>query len=295
MIDLFNDVPAFVAVVECGSFSAAGRRLHLSRSAVGKAIARLEQRLAVRLFQRTTRSLSLTNDGQSFYEHCQRAIEVLHTGTTLIETGRTKVDGTLRMSMPVLFGRLCVAPILLRLAAENPELVLELDFRDHHLDLFDTGMDLAIRNGPIGAGTGLMARRIARKRTIVCAAPSYVERRGMPVELGELARHDAIVYMRDRRVQTWQFQSSDGRLTEMTPNARLRLDDLGTMLDAVVAGYGIAWLPEWLIADSLKRGTVVELLPDYASRLDEIHLIWPEAPHLPTRVRAAIDSLAAGL
>ena len=295
MIDLFNDVPVFVAVVESGSFSAAGRRLHLSRSAIGKAIARLEERLAVRLFQRTTRSQRLTDDGQSFYEHCERAIDVLHTGTTLLETGRTKVAGTLRMSMPVLFGRLCVAPILLRLAADNPDLTLELDFRDHHLDLIEAGMDLAIRNGPIGVGTSLMARRIAKKRTIVCAAPGYVKRHGMPHDLAGLAHHNAIVYSRDGRAQSWDFLSPDGTLRSVMPAARLLLNDLGTMLDTVLAGQGIAWLPDWLVADSLRKGALVELLPDQRSRVEDIHVIWPEARHLPTRVRVAIDSLAAGL
>jgi len=249
----------------------------------------------VRLFQRTTRSQRLTDDGQSFYEHCQRAIDILQTGTTLLETGRTKVGGTLRISMPVLFGRLCVAPILLQLALDNPDLTLELDFRDHHLDLVEARMDLAIRNGPIGVGTGLMARRIAQKRTIVCAAPRYVELRGVPLDLAGLAHHTAIVYSRDGRTQSWDFLSPDGALRSVMPAARLRLNDLGTMLDTVLAGHGIAWLPDWLVADSLQKGALVELLPDEPSRLEDIHVIWPEALHLPTRVRIAIDSLAAGL
>jgi len=295
MIDLFNEVPVFVAVVESGSFSAAGRRVHLSRSAVGKAIARLEERLAARLFQRTTRSHSLTEDGQTFYEHCQQAMAALQTGKTLLDTGRSTVGGTLRVSMPVLFGRLCVAPILLRLAEANPELELDLDFRDHHIDLIETGMDLAIRNGAIGVGTGLMARRIARKRMLVCAAPSYLERRGSPADLDDLARHDAILYSRDRRILSWKFLTKDGLSRDVTPPARLLLNDLGTMLDAVQAGQGIAWLPHWLVADSLRSGALTELLPEQPRGLEDIHVIWPEAPHLPTRVRVAIDSLAEGL
>lgn len=295
MSDLFNDVPAFVAVVEAGSFAAGARRLHLSRSAVGKAVARLEERLGVRLFQRTTRSLSLTDDGQAFFEHCQQAIAALMAGQAVVETGNKVVSGTLRVTMPVLFGRLCVAPILMRLAAQHPALTLELDFRDQHVDLIESGMDLAIRNGAVGAGAGLVARHVAHKKTLLCAAPSYIERCGKPQSPDDLTRHQTIAYSRDGRVLIWQFYRDDGTLCELMPSSRLLLNDLGSMLDAVVAGQGIAWLPDWLISDSLKRGDLLELLPDAPSRLEDVHLIWPQAPHLPVRVRVAIEALTLGL
>ena len=294
VIDLFDDIPVFVGVVEAGSFSTAAKRFKLSRSAVGKMIARLEQRLGVRLFQRTTRSQSLTDDGQAFYEHCQHAIVAVQAGTTMLETGRKTVAGTLRVTMPVLFGRICVAPILTRLADANPELTLELDFRDRHVDLIDAGMDLAVRNGPIGVGTGLRSRRIARRRTLVCAAPSYVERCGSPQSLDDLDRHEAVTYSRDGRRQTWSFPGRDGPPTEVTPHSRLRLDDLGAMLDAVTAGRGIAWLPDWLVSESLRTGALVELLSDLPSQFSDIHLLWPEAPQLPLRIRVTIDALVEG-
>jgi len=294
-IDLFNDVPAFVAVVEAGSFADAARRLHLSRSAVGKAVARLEERLNVRLFHRTTRSKSLTDDGQIFYEHCQQAMTALQSGKAQIETGRETVSGRLRVTMPVLFGRMYVAPILMELAAANPELSLELDFRDHHVDLIDAGMDLAIRNGPVGVGMGLQARHIAHHRSLICAAPSYVERYGMLGTLDDLHRHVAINYSRDGLAYLWEFLRADGTPGELIPPARLCLNDLGAMLDAVVAGQGLAWLPDWLVVDGIATGELVNLFPDLTTRLKEIHLIWPEAPHMPTRVRVAIERLSHSL
>jgi DNA-binding transcriptional LysR family regulator len=294
-IDLFDDLPAFVAVVEAGSFAAAARRLNLSRSAVSKAIVRLEQRLAVRLFHRTTRSQNLTDDGQAFYEHCAMAVSALQAGKSMLESGRNVISGTLRVTMPVLFGRLRVAPILTRLADEHPDLSLELDFRDQHLDLVDAGMDLAIRLGPVGVGTGLMARRIVRRRMLVCAAPSYIERRGVPNGPDDLRRHEAVVYSRDGRVQGWKFLQSDGSISEVTLAARLRINDLGAILDTVLAGQGVAWLPEWLVSGHVAPGDLVELLPNCVSRSDDIHAVWPEAPYLPTRVRIAIDRLAGGL
>ena len=295
MIDSFDDVPAFVTVVEAGGFSAAARRLNLSRSAVGKAIARLEGRLGIRLFHRTTRSQSLTDDGQVFHEYCQRALGELRAGKELLESGRKTASGRLRISMPVLFGRLCVAPILTRLTTLHPDLALELDFRDSHVDLVHDGFDLVVRNGPLGGGSGLMTRRVAHERTMVCAAPAYVDRHGMPAGLPDLGRHQSIAYCRDRRTQVWLFPRDDGPPLEMSPVTRLRFDDLGAILDAAVAGFGLAWLPDWLVSDSIRSGRLVQVVHDAASLTSDVHAIWPETPHLPMRVRIAIDALVAGM
>ncbi len=291
MIDSFDDVPAFVAVVETGGFSAAAKRANLSRSAISKAVARLEQRLGTRLFQRTTRSLGLTAEGQVFFECCDRAMAELRIGKALIESGHSIASGKLHVSMPVLFGRLMVAPIFLRLAEAHPALELELDFRDRHVDLVNDGFDLCIRNGPIGEGAGLMVRRIAQEEMIVCASPTYVARHGAPVAPEELSAHTAIVYTRNGRTQIWRFPR--GKLTpaEVSPPTRLRLDDLGAILDAAVAGYGLAWLPNWLVAENLRTGSLVPLFGGTPALTTDICALWPEAPYLPVRVRVAIDTL----
>ena len=292
MLNAFDDVPAFVAVVEAGGFSAAACRLNLSRSAVGKVVARLEHRLGVRLFHRTTRSLSLTDDGQGFYERCQRALAELREGQALLESGRKVASGRLRVSMPVLFGRLCVVPVLLRLATDHPELALELDFRDRLVDLVEDGFDLVVRNGPLSDGAGLMTRRIARERTIVCASPAYVERHGLPGGLDDLLRHQAISYCRNGRVRPWLFPRDGDTPLEVTPPTRLRFDDLGAMLDATTAGHGLAWLPEWLVGSAIQSGELLHVLFEAPALITPIHAIWPRTPHLPLRVRVAIDALA---
>ena len=292
MIDLLNDVPTFVTAVEAGGFSAAARRLHLSRSAVGKAVARLEGRLGVRLFQRTTRSQSLTDDGQAFYEHCQRAIGELQAGQAMLESGRKVASGKLRISMPVLFGRLCAAPVLTRLAERNPELELELDFRDDIVDLIHDRFDLVIRNGPLGDGPGLMTRRIGFERTMVCASPSYVERHGQPTKLSDLTRHQAITYCRNGRIQTWLFPRERALPQQVTPQSRFRFNDLGAIVDAAANGLGLAWLPNWLVNDRIAAGTLIRILPGESCLVGHVNAIWPEAPHLPMRVRVAIDALA---
>jgi DNA-binding transcriptional LysR family regulator len=162
--DRLNGVSVFVEAVEAGGFSAAALRLNLSRSAVGKTIARLEGRLGVRLFHRTTRSQSLTDDGQAFYERCLRALEEIRAGEAMLESGQQEATGRLRVSMPVQFGRRCVAPILSHLAEKHPRLELDLNFSDRLVDLLEDGFDLAIRTGPLDQSAGLMTRRIAYHR-----------------------------------------------------------------------------------------------------------------------------------
>ena len=287
----FNDVHAFVVSAQDGGFSAAARRLNLSRSAVGKAVARLEIRLRVRLFHRTTRQLSLTDDGAAFLERCQRAFAELQAGQDALETGRHTAAGTLRVSVPVLFGRVCVAPLLTRLAMKHPGLELQIEFSDRVVDLIDEGFELAVRNGPLRDGAGLMRRKLMREQTIMCAAPAYADQYGLPECLDELAVHHAITYARRGRVQPWLFPRHGAIPLEVAPPTRMRFDDLGAIADAAVAGFGLAWLPKWLIGDRLETGALIPVLPNISPLVTDIHAIWPRAPNLPLRVRAAIDAM----
>lgn len=160
MTDTLKDIPVFVASVEAGSFAQAAVRLHLSRSAVGKSIARLEERLGVRLFHRTTRSQRLTDNGALFYERCLRALEEIRGAESQLETGKHQVSGRLRVAVPVLFGRQCIAPLLIELAQEHPGLELEMSFSDRVVDLVEEGFDMAVRNGTLADSAVLVARRL---------------------------------------------------------------------------------------------------------------------------------------
>lgn len=295
MNDRLSGVSVFVETVQADSFSDAAQRLNLSRSAVGKTIARLESRLGTRLFYRTTRSQTLTEDGQLFYERCLRALEELRAGEAMLESGRKEANGRLRVSMPVLFGRRCVAPILLKLAAEHPKLALDLNFTDSRVDLVEDGFDVAIRNGPLGEWPGLMARRVAHQRMTVCASPDYLRNHGIPQSRGELLDHDAILYARSGRVRSWLFPVEGGPDAEILPRSRMRFDDLDMIADAGVAGLGLVWLPCWLVQEKVRAGTLVRLLGNEPRLSFECHALWPETLHLPLRVRLAIDALAAGL
>ncbi|WP_066726220.1 LysR family transcriptional regulator [Sphingomonas pituitosa] len=295
MRDVFDGVFVFIEAVEAGGFAKAADRLALTRSAVGKAVARLEERLGVRLFQRTTRSQCLTEDGQQYYERCVRALRELQAGEALLESGRLEVTGRLRVSMPVLFGRYCVAPILREFARQHPKLDLELNFSDRRVDLIAENFDIVVRNGGLSNETSLRARRLASQRKVLCAAPRYIEARGIPSTLDDFASHDLLGYWRGDHVLPWRLPDADGTLVEVQVASRLRFDDLEVIADAVVEGMGLAWLPYWLIRDRMHAGDLVALWEDRPSASLQCYAVWPVSDYLPLRCRMAIDALAASL
>ena len=183
--------------------------------------------------------------------------------------------------------------MLTRLAAVHAGLELHLNFNDRLVDLLEDGFDLAIRNGPLGSGSGLTSRKVVQEQTRVFASPGYIERHGAPQTLDELSDHLAITYGRSGRLQTWRFPSAKPSFQEVRPPTRMRFDDLDAIADAVAAGFGLAWLPEWLVRDRLRAGTLVRVLTDLPAHVTDIHVIWPTTSHLPMRVRLAIDALVA--
>jgi len=295
MMDRLTSMAVFVKAVDLGSFAAAAAALNLSGPMVGKHVRFLEERLGVRLINRTTRRQSLTDFGRSYYERCRVVLAEAEAADALAADHLSEPRGKLRVTMPVHFGRRCVSPILLELARQYPTLELELSFSDRFADLAEDGYDLAIRTGYLENKTGVVARRVARQRMIVCASPSYLERHGRPEQLEDLAHHQAIVYRRSGPVPPWLFPRDGQPPAEVTPKSRLRLDDLDAIADAVTAGMGLAWLPFWLVRERIQAGALVSLLPEQPSFLYDCYALWLQTPHLPRKVRLAVDALAAAL
>ncbi|WP_334339739.1 LysR family transcriptional regulator [Enterobacter hormaechei] len=295
MTDTLKDIPVFVASVEAGSFAQAAVRLHLSRSAVGKSIARLEERLGVRLFHRTTRSQRLTDNGALFYERCLRALEEIRGAESLLETGKQQVTGRLRVAMPVLFGRQCVAPLLIELAQEHPGLELEMSFSDRVVDLVEEGFDMAVRNGTLQDSSVLVARRLGEHRMVLCAAPDYLLKNGQPQSVDDLRQYTAINYTRAGRVLPWQLMDYDGTSRTFIPRSSLNMDDLQAICDAALPGHGIAWLPCWMVIKEIHQGNLVPLFKQAPDVRFDVHAVWQQTPHLPLRVRIAIDMLVKRL
>ncbi|ELC7445431.1 LysR family transcriptional regulator [Enterobacter hormaechei] len=295
MSDTLKDIPVFVASVEAGSFAQAAVRLHLSRSAVGKSIARLEERLGVRLFHRTTRSQRLTDNGALFYERCLRALEEIRGAESQLETGKHQVSGRLRVAMPVLFGRQCIAPLLIELAQEHPGLELEMSFSDRIVDLVEEGFDMAVRNGTLADSAVLVARRLGVHRMVLCAAPDYLLKNGQPQSVDDLRQYTAINYTRAGRVLPWQLMDYDGTSRTFIPRSSLNMDDLQAICDAALAGQGIAWLPCWMVIKEIHQGNLVPLFKQAPDVRFDVHAVWQQTPHLPLRVRIAIDMLVKRL
>jgi len=293
--DRFDGVQLFVETVEAGSFARAAERLFLTRSAVGKAIARLEARLGTRLFHRTTRTQGLTDEGQQYYERCVRAIEELRAGEALLEAGRQEVAGRLRISLPLLLGRHCAAPILRAYARGHPKLELELSVSDRQIDLIADGFDLALRNGELAAESSLRARRLASQRKVLCASPAYLAARGEPRSLAELSGHDLLGYYRGGHSLAWRLPDATGALVDVPIASRIRFDDLEIIADAAAEAMGLAWLPYWLVRNRVAAGDLVEIWKDRPSATLICYAVWPAARYLPLRSRLAIDALAAKL
>ena len=249
MSDRLNGISAFVEAAEAGSFALAAERMRLTRSAVGKSIARLEQRLGVRLFHRTTRSQSLTEDGQAYYERCVRALAELDAGAMALDSGKGEPIGRLRVSVPVLSGRHCVAPVLLALGRQYPRLAIEISFSDHVVDLVEEGYDLAVRIGNLPDSSTLVARRLGTQRMVICAAPSYLAEHGKPATVDELPEHAAIAYGRSGRIEPWRISNDAGDV--LKPQINILKKTRFSLPDALSLLYNL----DIEITESLDRET----------------------------------------
>lgn len=295
-MDRLTSMAVFVKTVDLGSFAAAAAALDLSGPMVGKHVRFLEERLGVRLINRTTRRQSLTDFGRAYYERCRVVLAEAEAADALAADQLSEPRGKLRVTMPVHFGRRCVAPILLELARQHPALELELSLSDPVTDIAEAGYDLAVRTGELEDRAGVIARRVARQRMVVCASPSYLEAHGRPRQVEDLGRHQAIIYSRlGRAARPWLFPREGEPVLEVTPVGRLRLDDLDAIADAAAGGFGLAWLPGWLVRERIQAGALVPLLQDRPGFLYDCHALWLQTPHLPLKVRLAVDALAAGL
>lgn len=295
--DPLDGVSTFVQVVEAGGFTSAAERIGVTRSAVGKAVARLETRLGTRLLQRNTRSQTLTEEGQIYYERCIRALKELEAAEADLDSGRMEPIGRLRVSVPEGFGQLCVAPILLNLTRLYPQLSIDLSFGDRTVDLIEEGFDLAIRIGPLHDSGTLSARLLGIQHISIGASPAYLARHGTPRNLEELDGHTVIGYSRSGVLAPWNALPATGQRDHPGHRSQVRsqisMDDIQAIAAAAVAGYGIAWVPCWLLSSYVKRGELVHILPEYRARSYEIHALWPQTRQLRRKLRVAIDALVA--
>lgn len=284
-------ISAFVHSVEAGSFTAAAGRMGLSKSAVAKNVARLEERLGARLLDRTTRSFSLTAEGQAYYESCLKVLAELGSAEAVLASRRQEVSGLLRVSLPVSFGPRWVMPILLDVAQRHPGLHLDVSFTDRHVALVEEGIDLVVRLGDPGDMASLVGRKIGVQRSLLCAAPAYLDARGRPRSLDDLSEHDCIVYARNGRPLPWLLTNQVGQIASIRVRPRHIVSHGEALREAALSGAGLAYLSTWLAMPDLRNGSLEAVLTQAGVDDTSMHVLWPRARDLAPKIRAVVDEL----
>lgn len=289
MLDHFGDVLAFVRVADTGSFTQAAEKLGITRSAVGKSIARIETNLATRLIHRTTRSVSLTEEGKLFYEHALRILcEVDDAEATLAERNQIP-KGRLRLDIPTAFGRLHVLPILQRYLGEWPELEADVTFSDDYCDLVSDGIDIAVRiGGP--TDSGLIRQVLAPHHFITCATPAYLKQHGIPKNIADLQNHKKIVFTYANASVPWRYQV-DGNIRDIVVQGNLKLNNTEAIRDAALDNLGIVQLGAFLVGEDIKQGRLVPLLQELRREEMPITAVYPTRRHVSPKVRKFVEML----
>ena len=292
-MDTIAGMRLFTEVVDGGSFSAAAREMGMAPSSVARGIGALEDDLGVRLLNRTTRKLSLTEAGRLFHERSKRILVEIDDARLSVSQLEAAPRGTLRLSVPVAFGRLHVAPTLPEFLACYPAVAIDLCLTDAFVDLVEEGVDLAIRIGEL-QDSSLIARRLARNTRVICGSPAYFERAGRPSAPQQLGDHNCLVYKRQSNRATWRLRDRE-QTYEVEVRGSLWANNADALHTAALAGLGLAILPTWMVGEDLRRGALEVAFADYQvspGALDtSIYAVFPYARHLSPKVRALVDFL----
>jgi len=282
---------AFSETAKHGGFAAAARALGTDPSTLAKAVARLEASLGLRLFHRTTRQVRLTSDGDRLFERCQRVLSELDELQSEAAGTRAQVNGTLRIAMPIVYGRKLVLPVLARLVQQHPQLSLDVRLSDAFVDLVRDSVDVAIRAGTLD-DSSLAATRIASQQLVLVASPHYLKQHGTPAGVKDLAKHQHVVFRlpSSGRDRPQQFRVK-GRAVALQPVRGVRFDDGEAMVRAAALGLGLAQVPDYMAEDELADGRLVEVLARLRPPVMPIHAVMPGNRLVPARVRALLDAL----
>lgn len=293
MVTETNELRVFHCVVKHTSYAKAARELGLTPSGVSRLISRLEERLGVRLLQRTTRKLSLTEAGAIFLARTTQVLTDLADAESEIQETALRPRGNVRITAPVVFGQLHLSPLLGKLLGRHPELGIEMHLLDRFVDLVDEGMDLAIRAGVL-SDSRLIARRLCTNRRLLVAAPSYLAERGIPTDPQQLVDHECLVFTGFSRPREWRLKGPDGIVT-IAISSRLVSNNIAVLTSAAKQGAGITIGATLSVAPALLSGELVRVLDDYEFEPAAIFAVYPSARQLSTKVRATVDFLSEEL
>ena len=290
-MDRAGDMTLFARVVEAGSFSAAARALDRTPSAVSKQIRRLEDRLGVRLLNRTTRHLSLTDAGDAFYAYAARIAGELEEAEDAVAAFGDYPRGTLRVAATVSFGRVEILPRIESFLRRWPDVRLEVELTDHHVDLVEEGLDVAIQWREQIEDPAVVARRLCINRRIICAAPAYVERHGMPRTPEALTEHNCLTLTELSEFNDWAFTDAEHGERVLHVGGNFAANTADGLYEAAIAGVGLARLSTWLVMPDIRAGRLVPVLPEYPHERSAFYLVYPHRRHLSPAVRAFVDFL----
>lgn len=287
-MDKSQEMTIFVRTVAEGSFSGAARAMKLTPSAVSKQVSRLEDRLGARLLNRTTRSLSLTEEGHAFHARCVQILAEIEEAETAVTELHAAPRGTLRINATVAFMNHQVMPLLPEFLDRYPELHFDLILTDRHVDLVEDGVDVAIRFGQLAEST-LIARKLADSRRVICAAPDYLVRHGTPHTPADLAGHNCLTLSTRPEFNIWEFGS--GPHEHLKVSGSFEVNQADALYDACLAGIGLARIATYLVAADIKAGRLVPVLTDHLKEATSIYVAYPHRRHLSPKVRAFVDFL----
>ena len=285
----FRQISTFVDVVAKGSLSAAARAEGIAPAMIGRRLDALEQRLGVKLLQRTTRKLALTNEGAAFLEDCQRILGELEDAEAAVAERSIKASGHLLISAPAGFGRQHVAPLLPSFLAEHREVTVNLNLNDRVVDVVGEGVDVAIRIASLG-DSNLVAVKLAENARVVVAAPSYLKRHGTPRTLADLARHNCLAISSEGSQRGWTFREN-GKTVTLKVAGNMVCNDGAVLHDWALAGKGLAWRSMWEVHAEIDDGRLATVLDQYAAPGNDIYAVFAQRRHLPLRIRAFVDFL----
>lgn len=287
-MDRFEDMRAFVAVVETGSFTAAADRLTLAKSAISRRVAVLEERLGATLIRRTTRRLNLTDAGRDFYKRSASILADLDEAESAVAHAHGELSGQLRIALPLSFGVHHMAEPIAEFSRHHPRVEFDLNLDDRRVDLLREGVDLAIRIGPLQDST-LVARKLFDARTVVVASPAYLERHGRPVSIEDLLAHRCLAYGNLAEPTRWACTDANGKRHTFEIEAALTASSGDFICKMAVEDQGLAMQPTFIAGEFIRRGQLVPVLTEYQWPVSPAHAVYPLTRHLSYRVRAFID------
>ena len=290
-MDKFADIEAFTAVVEAGTFSAAGERLGIAKSVVSRRISQLEQRLDSRLLHRTTRRLSLTDAGKNFYQRAVQILADLDDAELSVTEETTDLRGSLKLAAPLSFGLTHLSKTIFDFLNEHPAIELNLDLNDRNINLIEEGFDMAVRIGILQDST-LVARRLGTMRQVTCASPSYLEQHGEPTHPADLQQHVGLQYSNISYKNQWGYKTPEGKMLFAQPQIRIRANNGEALAAAAGAGMGITKGPTFILGSLLKEGKLVTILDEYQHPSAGIYAVYPPGRLIPRRIKVFSDYLA---